>query len=259
MLSTVIPATFTSLFCNDKSYHFNKGNEKEDREHYPVIHMSNISNNQIGNKGFDELVADTMATLFSYTVITNNTPHRITVRDRHSMVKTFNPGTDQSLKSVNIFTIYCLKNPFCNGASIGDGIENYCEAILDKYKKYTDEKLAEMKLVYSKILELAKTTTDTGYQNNITGPLTYGSKTKLHLRDYLYVVTRVQVSLESLRANQSVFAVNKDMVISLKNVLEIEDHPSLTESNPLAAIQDEVDKNLFTVVLVDNENRFSSR
>lgn len=257
MYATTIPATFVSLYSNEQAYSFNKG--ENNNEFYPVFHMAHAFNEQPTRKKFDDLVDDTMSGILSYTTINNNSPYKVHIKDRNNITKTINPSGDQALKLITIFTVHCIKNPYYCNASIAEGIDNYAEAFLEKYRKYTDDKLDEMKLVYSKALELGESTLSNSGLNGLPTPTSYNHIVIPKIKAYLYIVTKVTISLDVIRSQGNVYISNKDLVLNAGNVLEMEEHPSLTESNPLMAIKEEVENNLFTVVLVDNENRFSSR
>lgn len=251
-----LPVQFVSLYANELSHSFNLTTSEDSQHWFPLVHMSAIQN-KYRPDNFSDIVRESMELAFENTIVTNNSPHRIHIRNRKGFIKTFPPSKRQHDNNVSIYTIMSLRNPYTQTVEFRDGVENYCQAFLDKYQHIVDGGLDELKVVYEKIIEHGNKLS-TG-QYDVNRHLTSRGRTDPPIRDVLYVVTKVIIPVSEVVNGRSAYLPNKDLVISTKNIIDVDEHPSVVDANPLKHVQHAAETNLYTTILVDNTNQYSKR
>lgn len=256
-MDTLTPKpSFVTIYSDQLSHSFQATTNEESKHYFPLVHMADIYN-QTRPNDFNKIVAESMELAYENIIITNNSPLRVHVRNRSGFIKTFIPTSNQHENSITIFTISAMRNPYTKSVEFSDGVENYCQALLDRYSKIVDSNLDEIKLAYSKIIEYGKKIKDGELDSNKY--LTQRTNPIVAVKNILYVVTKVTVPMLAFENKKSVYLTNKDLVLSTKNLMDVDDHPSVTSGNPLSHVQDAAENSLFSLILVDNKNHYSTR
>jgi hypothetical protein len=198
-----------------------------------------------------------MEMAYENIIVSNRTNNNVHVKNRHGYVKTYPSNRDNEANEVSIFTIVCIRNPYSPGVQTLTGSDNYCQDFLEKNKHNHDTLLDEIKIVYAKAVEygrdiltgaMSESRFMAGQTDNPGAP-----------RDLLYLVTKIAIPVSILTHHKTIYVNNKSLVVSIRSLADLEEHPALTDTHPLVHVKERVENNLYGVLLVDNHSQFSER
>lgn len=206
-----------------------------------------LSSGVIRSKKIDVTANDLI--LGPVNLFLNFTRYNITTVVGGEYQKTFLPIENDKLDCFKGKVIVLTINTFNNPKLIQDitGYTNYLETLIEKYKHKSNPDLEEYKDVITYIHEKWR---DTKVMDAMS------------ISNSIKVVTLIEIDESSLilENDKTIFVPNRNLVVSLENIVEVKEHPN-TSSNILGN-KDNLNilkSNSITCYIVDNEDLISDR
>lgn len=184
--------------------------------------------------------------LLPITVLSNHSSLKVITRDFSNLPKTIVPKTKFINNAFYIISVYTFKNPY-KDYNPDKTISEFGAKIIKRYDESTS-------VINKELVSVIKALH------------TYAPKlTSYHLTTnkdtYVSILTYIKIDEKMLLEKGSIFIRNKNIVVSIKDLDDVEDHPSVSSDNPFISKQfsDSVNKNHIAFVLVDNDNKLKDK
>lgn len=200
-------------------------------------------------------------TICSVNLIINKTTRPIVFRDTSNIPKIVNPHNKEYTSEVYVITIHTLKNPFKNKQNTLE--KNYITDLLNRYENYIGQTYSELKEILRFVLNSHEELEKFESCNNGKFTSLYVDKLEINKKrnDYLHVITAIRIPENILIDNKTIYISNKAILLSIKNIDEVEEHPITVNDNPFSSPKylEQIDKNLISFILVDNHNKLNQK
>jgi hypothetical protein len=272
-----IKSNLLAVYNNNKNFIYNNAdvgntNTQLFQEEFKTL-IPRLEFKSIDYTSVKENINFTEESLTTTTLVLNMSHRDLYYKDFTNIPK-YAPGNPKHNISshegkIYIMNIYHMPNP-----SFFDRARILYTGLLNKYENMTGDIYSELKLVIRAVFDAANKVQGVPTKSDISlepfggqiGNSGYGQDRRStpsprRADDYLHVVTYTELKVHLFDDNSSIYVTNKGILLSIKDPLDIEEHPSANSDNPFssAKYQDAVYNNIFNVMLVDNEDKFNDK
>jgi len=255
------------IYNNENVGNFNTQLFQEEFKHL----IPRLEFNSVDFRATKENINFTEESLATTTIVLNMSHRDIYYKDFTNIPKFAPSNPKHNINNhegkIYIMNIYHMPNP-----AIFERARSLYVSLLDKYEHMSGDIYNELKLVIKAVFEVANKLTGLPTKLDINidqfgGQIGQGYSDRksiprlIRADDYLHVVTYSEVKVHLFDDSPSIYVVNKGILLSIKDPLEIEEHPSVNLDNPFSSsrYQEAIYNNLFNITLVDNNNKFNDK